>query len=105
MTASGSGLVPRGIHESPGFSACLAIGTQVVSKGISLTGLSQGQVLIVLAVLRLPAVASDLLISFNVPLGSHGQNQGSEEGIRLEARDSVLALLASLQINDWGLFG
>jgi len=104
---TGPGIVPQELQDSPGFHACLAIGTQVVSKGTLHTGLSQGLVLIVLAVLRLPAVASDLLVSLNVSLGSPSQNHVSEqpEGVRQEARESMLAMLASLQIRDWGLFG
>ena len=62
---------------------------------------------IYLAVVRLRAVGTDLLISFNVPLAfGHGS---SSEGRQIMGSAENLAViegvLATIQVREWGLFG
>ncbi|KAG1671992.1 hypothetical protein FOA52_013365 [Chlamydomonas sp. UWO 241] len=94
-----------------GLYACLVTGTQLVSKSRQDSDASNA-VLLLLAVLRLPKVGSDLLITLNTPLhiSEHSTSAenvnatGVQQGADL-ARPLLLSMLVSLSIRDWGLFG
>ena len=53
-----------------------------------------------MAVLRLPAQATDILVSINRPCAP---SCGAEQG--LPDAELLLAIVASLEVRDWGLFG
>eukprot|EP00955_Chlamydomonas_euryale_P113386 366212-Chlamydomonas_euryale.AAC.50 len=91
-----------GLAGTSGIFACLILGTQVVAK----TGQDReaDKVLVSLAVVRLPQVGSDVLISLNVPV--QGSDMASAEQPNLLAANSLMhRMLESLHIHDWGLFG
>ncbi len=89
---------------------CVASGLQAVSKGRQ-GAEAANQVAVLLAVLRLPSVRSDLLLTLNSPVTIAPQSQAAEHagaGAKLrhaQAPALMLQLLASLQIVDWSLFG
>ena len=56
-----------------------------------------------LANVRLPAVATDLLVTLNVPLAADGAPP--PPAAAAAARELLLAVLRSLRVVDWGLFG
>ena len=64
-------------------------------------------VLLLVAVLRLPSVATDLLVTLNAPLRIAGVDAtGGDEGAAVREAEAALAgALASLEIADFGLFG
>lgn len=62
---------------------------------------------VALAVVRLPAVGSDVLVVLNMPAGPEAPGPGVPHGAG-GGQDGVATLrglLGSLQVRDWGLFG
>jgi hypothetical protein len=112
--------------------AALATGTASISKGRSSSSSSSSsssaaaaeehhQVSLALALLRLPAVGSDLLVSLTSATALGGDGGGSSSSsslvvpvdlrgrdpaeIAAEAERLLLSVVASLSIGDWALFG
>ena len=89
-----------------------AVGRAAVAKGRS-HGAPANDVTIHLAVLRLPAVASDLLISVTTATRVDAASPAAERAGAGEKGGEVVAraaglltsVLASWRVNDWGLFG
>ena len=101
--------------------AALAVGTASIAKGGS-RSMSSGKaakndVSLALALLRFPAVGSDLLVSLTTAtaLGEDSSSSSAVVPADLEGRDPaeiaaeaeglLLAVVASLEVRDWGLFG
>lgn len=85
----------------------LVSGTMKASKGRDAQ--EQG-ILVLLAVLRFPQYATDLLVSVNAPLFvAEGSSAGVEAGVQpaaqQEAVEVMQGVLRSLAVRDWGLFG
>lgn len=96
-------------HIPPGTHAVLVTGTFKASKGRDAAE-HANNVLLLLAVLRFPQHATDLLVSVNAPLFvSAGSSAGIEAGVQPAAQQQAVAVmqgvLSSLNIQDWGLFG
>lgn len=83
---------------------------QSVSKGRQ-SSHAANDVLVVLAVLRLPSVGSDLLVSLNSPvLISEHSAAAADAGAGVKtafatAPQLMAAVIRSLKVEDWGLFG
>lgn len=90
--------------------ACLASGLQAVSKGRQGSE-AANTVSIVMAVIRLPAAASDMLVTLNSPvIISPGSAAAEHAGAGVKrafatAPQLLQAALDTLSIHDWGLFG
>lgn len=119
---------PPSSSHSTALEACsyaaLAAGTASISKGRSSgppgsSKKKENDVSLALALLRFPAVGSDLLVSLTTAtaLGDSAKSSAvvpADEAL-LEGRDPaevaaeaerlLLAVLASLEVRDWGLFG
>ncbi|KAL6764755.1 hypothetical protein V8C86DRAFT_2469535 [Haematococcus lacustris] len=77
----------------------LASGSQMVTKGGSI-GAGSMTVDVQVLVLRLPAVAADVLLVLNTPVAEQAAASAGQEPSEL-LRSAALGL----QIKDWGLFG
>ncbi len=90
--------------------ACLLTGTQIVSKGRQSQD-KANHISVTLAVLRLPTVRSDVLITLNSPVVISTTSQAAESagaGFKqrhLYAGTLMRQILGSLTVVDWGLFG
>jgi hypothetical protein len=87
----------------------LVSGTLKASKGRDAAE-HANNVLLLLAVLRFPQHGTDLLVSVNAPLFvSAGSSADVEAGWQPAAQEKAAAVmqgvLASLCVQDWGLFG
>lgn len=89
---------------------CLVTGQQVVAKGRQQQE-AANDVEVLLAVVRLPQVQSDVLISFNAPryISEHSASAqqagaGWQSGAS-HARALFLDILKTFRVLDWGLFG
>lgn len=94
--------------RAAGASAWLLHGTQRVAKFRGdAAGPAGHDVHILLCVLRLPAVATDILVTWNVPPAPGGEGAagagGGGDGME-GAQAGMAALLASFTIEDYGLF-
>ena len=100
--------------------AALAVGTASIAKGGSRSPeqlQKKNAVSLALALLRFPAVGSDLLVSLTTAtaLGDDSSSsvvpaedpsgRGSPAEIAEEAERLLLSIVASLEVRDWGLFG
>jgi hypothetical protein len=87
---------------------CLAVGEQAVTKGRS-GGLNK--ILVAMLVVRLPAHASDLLLTLNTPVfiaedSAAAARAGAGFKAGAGAAPALLAAVAAtLRIHDFGLFG
>ena len=93
----------------PGTYAALVTGTFKGPKGRDAAE-HANNVLLLLAVLRFPQHATDLLVSVNAPVFvSAGSSAGLEAGVQPGAQGQAAAVmqrvLSSLCVKDWGLFG
>lgn len=107
-----------GADELPGLPpgacsyACLVSGSQRAARGRDAPELANSLLLLV-AVIRLPRVVSDLLVSVNAPSFIHPSSSAAQQadaaGQQPGAAAGAAALLAgvtrSLVVRDWGLFG
>ncbi|GAX73161.1 hypothetical protein CEUSTIGMA_g614.t1 [Chlamydomonas eustigma] len=98
-----------GIHDchpsvtgsSDRFFSCIAVGRQSVTKQLHLSDPALNvEVLVVLAVIRLPQVSSDIVLSLTSPLDHTDQDNDESR----KCKDCVLEILRSFEIQDWGLF-
>ncbi|KAG2496033.1 hypothetical protein HYH03_005955 [Edaphochlamys debaryana] len=96
-SASVAGVRPLAAAEVPslpeGGYACLVSGSMTVRRGQDTQDTA-----VLLAVLRMPHVASDLLLTLSTPAAAPAPAQAEAEGV-------MSAALRSLEIRDWGLFG
>lgn len=88
--------------------AGLACGVQKISKYTNEAG-SENDVFVGLAALRfLPRVTTDILVSLSAPQRLHPGSSEAAEVKRLLSAEERIAILraavASLRVNDWGLF-
>jgi hypothetical protein len=66
---------------------------------------------VLIAIIRLPSVSSDLLVTLNTPVyissasAAAAQAGSGEKQQHLEAPQLMQQVLRSLRILDWGLFG
>jgi hypothetical protein len=98
-----------------GAALLTAAGTQAAAKGRQAGAEAMNMVDIALAVLRLPAVSSDVLVVVNTATAVGPRSaaaapgavgQAGETGARAGDSAALLArVLGSLEIRDWGLFG
>ena len=90
--------------------ACLASGKMWASKGRQSADASNA-VHVLLAVIRLPRVQSELLLTLNTPMFISGasaaaaQAGSGQKQLHLQAPQLMQQVLQSLRIVDWGLFG
>lgn len=97
-------------HIPAGTPAVLVTGTLKASKGRDDPQVLANNVLLLLAVLRFPAHATDVLVSVNAPLFvSGGSSAGVEAGVQPAAQQQAVAVmqgvLRSLTVKDFSLFG
>lgn len=92
-------------HIPDGTYAVLVTGSLKASKGRD--GAEQANnVLLLLAVLRFPQHATDLLVSVNAPVFvAAGRSAGIEAGAQDAAAGVMQGVLQTLCVRDWGLFG
>lgn len=96
-------------HIPDGTYAVLVTGSLKASKGRD--GAEQANnVLLLLAVLRFPQHATDLLVSVNAPVfvaagSSAGIEAGVQTGVQEAATGVMSGVLRTLCVRDWGLFG
>lgn len=96
-------------HIPPGTYAVLVSGTMKASKGRDAQE-QANNILVLLAVLRFPQHATDLLVTVNAPLFvAEGSSAGVEAGVQPAAQEEAVevmqGVLRSLAVRDWGLFG
>ena len=95
-------------------SVSVARGTQRVAKGRDGDD-ARNDVFVVLACVRLPRVASDVLVTLNRPLAIAAGSQTTPQtgsgavadaaAVKTVAEETLRGILSSLAIEDWGLFG
>jgi hypothetical protein len=99
-----------GLSEVANCFKCLVTGQQAVAKGRQQQE-AANDVVVLVAVIRIPHVQSDVLISFNAPryisqhsLSAQQTGSGWQAGAS-QARALFLDILKTFQVLDWGLFG
>lgn len=95
-------------HIPQGTYAVLVSGTFKASKGRDAAE-HANNVLLLLAVLRFPQHATDLLVSVNAPVfviasSSAGLEGGEQPAAQAQAVGVMEGVLRSLKVEDWGLF-
>lgn len=108
---------PAAAGDLPGLSpsgfcsyACIAHGLQVVSKGRQ-GAAAANTVEVRTAIVRLPSKGSELLLTLNSPVTISPESQAAQHAgagtKRTHERSPALlrAMLRTLQVHDWGLFG
>ncbi|KAI8919319.1 hypothetical protein PhCBS80983_g02128 [Powellomyces hirtus] len=106
-TSNALPFLPSNVHAS------IIVGRQTVAKFNESSPDAHNVVIIYLALIRIPQVTTDLVISHNQPivLGSASSSTTALAGVGLQAPvaeeglDSFRKMLQSLKIMDWGLFG
>ncbi len=98
--------MPLAAADIPGLpaasAASLAHGTQAVAARPAAGAAPPPAAHVCLANVRLPGVATDLLVTLNVPVAAGGGAPGSgSAALESGMRD----VLRSLRVNDWALFG
>lgn len=112
-TAATPSAAPR---VDPGRAApttSLARGTQVVGKYRDDAATKGNAVEVHVAVVRLPSVSTDLVVSLTRPTFVNPASAAAKEGVQAGARPAdvaagavtLAAALASFEVLDWGLFG
>lgn len=96
-------------HMPAGTHAVLVTGMFKASKGRDAQELANN-ILLLLAVIRLPQHGTDLLVSVNAPVCvSAGSSAGVQPGVQPAAQGQaggvMQGVLSSLCVQDWGLFG
>ncbi|CAJ1353534.1 unnamed protein product [Effrenium voratum] len=96
-------LAPEEVPHVPGACAAKAVGEQIVAK---FREDRRNRVQIHAAVLRLPQVSTDVLITLNDPVSIDPESSSADAPVPVESAEAILAaVLRSFRIADWGLFG